>query len=570
MSVRRTTFILGAIILVSLFLRFYQIDKNPRAMYGDGLTGAYDAYSILKTGHDQKGNFLPLVFSLGGGRPGGYIYASVPFVALFGPNALASQMVSVLSGIGIVILLYLLGKRFLSQGAGLSIAAIAAINPWQLSLSRGPFESHFALFLTLLGVYAFVRGLKAGWWFLLFGLSFGLASQTYSTYRLTIPLMTLLLLLWSQNFRLKAVFDYLKKPALMLSLIIIFASAILSVYLTVSRGAEDRFDIINIFKDPNLRSVISQKVRDERLLDKLPPGSVNILHTPQLELLGILSENYFQNLLPDFLFLHGDGQVRHNPAEMGGFFWIDLILLIIGLVYLFRKDKRMLALLCGWILIAPTATSLVGGAHALRSSLLLPPLLIVVGIGLWRLLKNYPKTNSLILLLLTTAFAIQLVIFLDRFYFVAPQKHARFWSYPAKEAVVLAQKNQAKFDFIFLSNDIDNMEFAYPAYTKLDPQLVIRQNQNPAKIGEFKFFKYGNVYIGSLPNTRVKQFIKDLPGSVLYIGADKEQQFLDNYKIIGGFDKLPDLVVTAKDGEANLDLRSFQLNDMTDPFKTVN
>lgn len=547
---RKATLLLFLILLVASFLRFYQITANPKAMYGDELTLAYDAYSLLKTGQDQKGNPHPLVFSLGGGRPGGYIYATVPFVALFGPTAFASRMVSVLSGIGIVILLYLLGKKLLSQNTGLAIAIVAAINPWQLSLSRGPFESHFALFLTLLGVYAFVRGLKKKWWFLLFGLSFGLASQTYSTYRLTIPLMTILLL-WIKR-------DSFKKPFLIFSLALIAFSAILSVYLTVSRGNQDRFDIINIFKNQDLRSAISQKIRNERLLDSLSPATANILHAPQLELLSLLSENYFQNLLPDFLFLHGDGQVRHNPAETGGFFWIDLILLIIGTVYLFKKEKGLLTLLTGWILIAPIATSLVGGAHALRSSLLLPPLLILVGIGVWRLLENKHKINPLILLILSLVFVIQFIFFIDRFYFVAPQKHARFWSYPAKEAVALTLKNQAKFDYIILSNDIDNMEFAYPAYTKLDPDLVIKQNQNPAKIGEFKFFKYGNVYIGSLPNTRVMQFIKELPGSVLYIGADKEQQFLDKYKIIGGFDKLPDLIITAKDAEPDLDLRHFQ------------
>ncbi len=89
------------------------------------------------------------------------------------------------------------------------------------------------------------------------------------------------------------------------------------------------------------------------------------------------------------------------------------------------------------------------------------------------------------------------------------------------------------------------MEFAYPVYAKLDPNLVIEQNKTQTKIGEFSFFRYGNVYIGSLPNTRVMQFLKDLPGSVLYIGAGKEQAFLENYTIVRGFDSLPDLAITS-------------------------
>lgn len=532
-------------------------------MYGDGLTLVYDAYSILKTGHDQKGEFLPLVFSLGGGRPGGYIYATIPFVALFGPTPLAERMISVLSGIGIVFILYLLGKKFFSEGAGLAIAAVAALNPWELSLSRGPFETHFALFLTLLGFYCFLQGFGNKFYFLIFGVSFALASQTYSTYRLTVPLFTILLFLIyfpksDMGTRFYTLKNSLKRSFLLFCLTLIAASTILSIYLTVSRGNQDRFGIINIFGDQVLRSSVSQKVKSDRSFDDLPPSFSRVLHTPHIELAGILAENYFSNFFPGFLFVHGDGQTRHNPAEMGELYWIDAILLIIGIIYLYRSDKRLLMLLLGWILIAPIPTSLVGSSHALRSSFLLPPLIIITGIGLWRLIsikdKSLKKFRFLLFASLAMLFLVQFIYFVDRFYFIAPKKSARFWSYPAKVASEVALKNRQKFDFIILSNDIDNMEFAYPVYAKLDPTLVMRQNKNPFLIGEFKFFKYENIYIGSLPNTRVMQFIKDLPGSVLYIGAGKEEPFLENYRIIRGFDTLPDLVITTKAGASDADL----------------
>ncbi len=540
---KKTTAFLFVIILLGVFLRLYQINSNPKAIYGDGLTAVYDAYSILKTGHDQKGEFLPLVFSLGGGRPGGYVYATIPFVALLDPTALAANMVSILSGIGIILLLFLLGKHFFSTEVGLSISAIAAFNPWELSLSRGPFESHFALFLTLLGLYALILGFRKKYWLIVFGLAFGLASQTYSTYRLTIPLLTVFLLVWVKKADL---LNYTKKPLFIISLLIIFASTLLGIYLTLSRGNQDRFGTINIFKDTVLGLSISQKLNSERSLDSLPPSISKIFHTKQIELTGILGENYLGNFLPGFLFLHGDGQVRHNPAELGEFYFVDALFLLLGLIYLYKFKRHLLILLMGWILIAPLATSLVGGPHALRSSLLLPPLLIIMGLGLWQIWSLRKKTPyRLVLILLATVFFFQFIFFVDRLYFVAPQKNSASWSYPAKEASLLALQNIQKFDFVILSNDIDNMEFAYPVYAKLDPNLVIEQNKTQTKIGEFSFFRYGNVYIGSLPNTRVMQFLKDLPGSVLYIGAGKEQAFLENYTIVRGFDSLPDLAITS-------------------------
>ena len=103
--------ILGIILVLGFLLRIVDIPNNPRALYGDELTLVYDAYSILKTGHDQKGNFLPITFEMAGGRPGGYVYATIPFVAIFGPNAVAARSVSILSGLGSILLIYLLGRQ---------------------------------------------------------------------------------------------------------------------------------------------------------------------------------------------------------------------------------------------------------------------------------------------------------------------------------------------------------------------------------------------------------------------------------------------------------------------------
>ncbi|MBI2019383.1 glycosyltransferase family 39 protein [Candidatus Daviesbacteria bacterium] len=567
---KKTTILLLGLLLIAFVLRFYKIDQIPKSMYGDGMTAVYDAWSIFKTAHDQKGNFLPLVFELGGGRPAGYIYATVPFAALFGPTALASQMVSVLSGIGIVLLLFLIGRQLFSEKIGLSIAAVSALNPWELSMSRGPYESHFALFLTLLGVYAFIKGFRHKYWFLLWGLTFGLASQTYGSYRLTIPLFTILLLIWilchserlAKNLTIRSFTAFrmtTKDIILFLSLGVVILSTILSAYLTISKGQGDRFDILNIFKNPAVRSQISQKVKADRLVDTSSPAFSYTFHNPPLELAGLLAENYFSNFFPEFLFIKGDGEPRHNPAEIGGMFWIDFVLIILGIVFLYKKDKRLLLLLAGWALIAPIPTSLVGSAHALRSSLLLPPLIILAGLGLYKLLttRKSNKISAAALTILALLFIFQFGIFLDKFYFVAPRKNTKSWSYPAKKASAFALQNKDKFDYVFLSNDIDNMEFAYPVYAKLDPGQVINQNRTPAKLDEYKFFKYDNVYIGSIPHTRLIKFIKDLEGSVLYVGSAKEQPYLENYQLVRGFDESLELVAMPKDQIPNLDYKDF-------------
>jgi len=55
-----TSILLIIISLLSVSLFLYKMNVSPPALNADEATNAYDAYSILKTGKDQYGNFMPL------------------------------------------------------------------------------------------------------------------------------------------------------------------------------------------------------------------------------------------------------------------------------------------------------------------------------------------------------------------------------------------------------------------------------------------------------------------------------------------------------------------------------
>ena len=148
-------------------------------MYGDELTMVYDTYSILKTGKDATGQAFPLTFKMGAGRPGGYIYASIPFVYLFGPTQWGVRSVSLLSSVGIMLLMYLLARKLLSEKAGLVAGFLTAISLWDIYLARGGFEAHFALFLALSGIVLFLYGKFIPW-----AITWGLAVFDVSYYYL--------------------------------------------------------------------------------------------------------------------------------------------------------------------------------------------------------------------------------------------------------------------------------------------------------------------------------------------------------------------------------------------------
>ena len=63
----------------------------------------------MLTGKDEYGNFLPLnLKSFGDYKPALYAYLEIPFIAILGLNELSVRLPSVLAGVGIVFLTFLL------------------------------------------------------------------------------------------------------------------------------------------------------------------------------------------------------------------------------------------------------------------------------------------------------------------------------------------------------------------------------------------------------------------------------------------------------------------------------
>ena len=58
--------ILATIFIISTIFRFWQLSSYPVSLSMDEVAIGWNAYSILKTGHDEWGEFLPLAFKSAG------------------------------------------------------------------------------------------------------------------------------------------------------------------------------------------------------------------------------------------------------------------------------------------------------------------------------------------------------------------------------------------------------------------------------------------------------------------------------------------------------------------------
>src|SRR3989344_6743656 len=106
-------------------------------------------------------------------------------------------------------------------------------------------------------------------------------------------------------------------------------------------------------------------------------------------------------------------------STMGEFYLIEIILMILGLVYLIRNHIREFWFLIIWVLLAPIPKTLLLESHALRNSLMMPPLILLSAAGLyylWDLFVN--KKIYWPLILVGVVFLIQFAFFAERLYFL--------------------------------------------------------------------------------------------------------------------------------------------------------
>src|SRR5690349_428242 len=125
------------IILLAIILRFYALGSNPPSLDWDEASQGYNAYSILKTGKDEYGNFLPIAIrSFDDYKPPVYTYLIIPSVAVFGVTPFAVRFPAAFFGSLCIIFVYLLARYMEENVFGKKkIHPIALLSAFFLAIS---------------------------------------------------------------------------------------------------------------------------------------------------------------------------------------------------------------------------------------------------------------------------------------------------------------------------------------------------------------------------------------------------------------------------------------------------
>src|SRR3990170_7294049 len=500
-----------AILFLCIVLRFYKITEVPISLNWDEASNAYNAYSILKTARDEYGNFLPLANrSFDDYKPPAYMYLTIPSIWIFGLSEFAVRLPSAVFGVLTCISIFFLTKKLTDSNAvSYTSFFLLSITPWHVQFSRAGFEAYVGFFflvscfaLLLYAIKKYPLGLASYIHFLISALFFTLSFYSYHAYRLIVPIMIISFYL---VFREK-IHQFPKK--LLITYLIVILGLIAPLFFTLPKEAFlSRFEATS----QNVRQKDIDKsieLIDQDIERNLSLGKY--LHNRRVEIAKTYVSNYLVHFDLNFLFLRGDGELRHHVQNVGPLFLFQLPLLIFGLYRFFQKFDKSKLFILSWLLIAPLG-AITGSEvpHAIRSYSMIVPLTMITSFGLIELWKIIVHKKIYV-------FVFAFIIFLSsQMYLHEYFKHyvvysASSWQFATKQAALVTKSLEDKYSQITV--DSQNIEQAYIFwlfYTKYDP-VDYQGNGSKKGFGKYVFDSYSPTGTNSLyvTNTLTPNFEK--------------------------------------------------------------
>jgi 4-amino-4-deoxy-L-arabinose transferase-like glycosyltransferase len=510
---KKYLFILSFLVVLCLgiFVRFYQVTKFPPSLYWEEIALGYDAYSILKTGKDHLGNPPPIVAfeSYGDYKPALYFYLLVPSIAAFGLNEFAVRLPAMIAGVLIVIGVGILARQIARnlkinplriQILGM---ALTAISPWAILFSRAAWEVNVATCFLVWGaifglscteqikrkIFFTKKGIfSAIFCFLLLALSM----YTYHAARVIAPLFGLaFFVMWCIQFdwfsqSMKTPRKWWKKHArsffVFFFLGALFLRFISPLLLSLrDKSTQERLAETNIFADGHVvvESNHYQELANHSLIAKIFYHRY-VLYTKEF------FQNYFLHFRFDFLFVHGDQNLRHSVQFFGQLYFIDAVFLLFGFAYVFRHWKKDSAFLIFWLFVAILPAALTNATpHALRILPSMPAFLLLITFGVYSVVETlqelaqrffsakYKKQiNMGACLVIFFMYAVSFVAFWHFYANVYSKLYSGGWQYGYRQIVAEINKRKPNVKQIYFTRELDRPAMAYWFFSQTDPRKV--------------------------------------------------------------------------------------------------
>lgn len=518
------SFLLCAIVILAFLLRVYALGVIPPGLTNDEADIGYDAYSILKTGHDQWGNFLPLTSFKGFGdyRLPVYTYLTIPFITFFNLTPLSVRLPSAFLGTVSVLLIYFVSRKLSKKltinatYGGLAAAFLFAISPWSIGLSRIGIESNVAITFMLCAILAFLQAFDKPKLFILATAFFVLTIYTYTSY----SLFTLLIILAGVLLFRKKIF---KQKKVILFSAFLFAVLVFPLFIFKSTAGVRASQISFINSQDNIGLLTNLNDRRGSCVEKFPVLLCKITENKQIVFTNTFVRNYLNHFSANLLYLNGTTTQYSILPQRSLLYTIEILFLVAGVLFTFKFKSKPSIFILIILLLSPIPDALTGDGHYSRASGMMPFLFILEGLGImyiWKILNNLQK-----ILAWTFKFFIVLIVsysfisFFVSYFSYFPKYFSNYSQYGYEEWAQKLNDKKERYDRIYLSR--------YGNDTKQYVYYLFYNKYNPVDFQNKKSISYMDPVGGWVSIDRIDNlfFVDRVP-------AEKDLEQLKNKKIL--------------------------------------
>lgn len=458
MKIRKSAGVLALLLITSLglALRTYKLTSSPSGLYIDETSIGYNAYSLITTGRDEHGKFMPLFFeAFGEYKLPVYVYLVAFVQLLIGPTDISVRIPSLIFGTLSIPLIYLFAKELLrgfkvgpvKEFAPIMSAFLLAVSPWHFQFSRPGFEASVGLFSLIGALYLFFRGInnKSTFSISLSLIGFVATLYSYNSARIVTPIIVIILfLLYFKHFEIRYWIKMILVPAILILPFLNFA---------LEPEGLARARQVSVFFQANSST-------------------------------GQIFSNYLKNISPLYLFKNGDPTIGHlTPYKMPLIYLVEAPFFFAGLAYLIFKQTKISFVIISLFLISqvPPAISTLS-PHALRGVFALGTTPVISAIGFSWFLNLFKKNNLYLIATSIFIFAIlfSTVSFLNTYHNKYIPSTVWDWQVGTKSTAHKVLEIEDSYSDIYL----DWYPITAAWYLKINP-VVYQTSKDKTKLGKF-------------------------------------------------------------------------------------
>lgn len=472
---KKSNKILGIILILilSLFLRLFLLDRIPIGINNDELHFVLNAKNFFYGAPVSFDEASSAVFA--------------PIIGLLPLNLFTARLPYVIISVLSILLLYLIVKKLTkNQQLALLVALIACLNPWAIYTARTSFDAPIAIFFFLLSLYLMLNSKPL--LILSSTLSGFLAFNSY----IGTKIIYLPFILISSFFCWKFVNKKLGKYYLFTAVFSVLITANFVFSLSNPSSVGHRLSELWTPNSPKIASLVN----DERRTSLRP--ALSFFTNKYTLYFRETFQKYLNNFSPSVLFLNGDPAFTGSLWIHGYFYYFDLLLIILGVVFLYTNYRHFLFFISSFILLSPIPEAIRSDsipAYVFHSSLQYPFLFILIGAGAFYILKLLPKK------IFKTAFVFLYLLsflnFLNIYFLKSPVYQPESFVFSRRIiSRYLALENQNKREVYFLTQEPEFMFRTFLFYnnflTRKNFQSIQTEYSNSGNFFTFQQIHFTN------------------------------------------------------------------------------